>query len=177
MSLHEAVEMIAQAMEEEAKDLTDDQPIDGGRGYCAMTLRGYVRQLRIALKSSSVGEGTVSAPPPGPSWQQQPPQIFQAPANANLGNLLLPGMGITDPRVAEALRQDQLARQRRKSDAQEGLEPIQRELVGMPGEEGTVTFAPVPQEMPVNAKTSVNGHVFQLRDDGRLHYCPPDQPA
>ena len=50
-SLAEAISLIADGMEEEAKDLAGDGA-DAGRSFCSMTLKGYVKQLRIAVKAS-----------------------------------------------------------------------------------------------------------------------------
>lgn len=159
--LAEAVAMIAEEMEREAQDLKEVG--DAGSAFCAMTLKGFARQLRVALKSGE-GPGTVQMQP-----QSGPGPLIIPSHSADLGNLLLHPAGITDPRVAEALKQDQLARQRRRAQTQEGLEPVQRELIGGPGDD-VYTLAPVDALMPTGAKVHVNGKVYVLREDGKLHF-------
>lgn len=67
MALADAIVIIADQMDEEAKDLADIK--DAGKSYCAMTLKGFSRQLRTAVKASDGEKAAPTAPQVAPGLQ------------------------------------------------------------------------------------------------------------
>lgn len=145
MSLYDAIAEIAEDMEKEASSWHPE--------FCMgldKVVRGFVRQLRTALKAAG------NAPPltsfPIAPLQSAQSQHFSAIEDAK--------------------------KEFRKSKLQEEGEVISVLLVGGPGDGICVPVA--PETAPVGSKTGVMGAVYEMKEDGKLHFVdgkqkPPPQ--
>jgi hypothetical protein len=149
MSLHDAVTAVAEGMDERADRWEKIDHLN--EQAAAEVLRGFARELRIAIKAA------------GPSRATPP---------------LAPGIGSEeslDATVRANLEKDRAERARRKAEAKEGLDSF-AELIGGPEDEpeAGMTTAPVDPDMPVGAFAQVGDRVYQYRKDKKLHYHPEE---
>ncbi len=111
-------------------------------------LRPYIKILRIALKASAVDPDAI--------------RLASAP--------LIPQMS---PEAHHRLQIEKAKEEFRGKSAvmEEALSDKQLELVDGPGyDKACPTYIPMPADMPIGAKTSIEGSIYQLRKDGRLHF-------
>lgn len=71
------------------------------------------------------------------------------------------------PSAAELIAREALRTQRRQADAEESLNGRMSELVGGASDG---TFASLPPEMPVGAKTLLGDEVYELKEDRKMYF-------
>lgn len=150
MSLPDAILAIVEGMEEEAKEFAEDKDTK----YIATTLRGYAKQLKVAVKASEGAPALVNHP-------QQP--------DLSLINDPIYAMG-QQRKIIEDMRA-QIRLERNKTTAEEGTGEENRYLVGGAGDGDAVR---INSSMPANgtAHMPYGGEVYTRQADGNLHFNP-----
>lgn len=170
MSLHNAVDAIADALEETAKKLQEDDPLDTIR----MLFVSFSAQLRAARLA--VGEEEKPKPLDVNDLVNKVVAGVLA-AQQTFGNPLQ-GQRILTPEtqhrsMIEKYR-DEIREERAKADFQEksGDGAVMVEVLGGPAADGNApTFIPLPEKPPEGGYTSLAGAKYQVRN-GKLQFIP-----
>jgi hypothetical protein len=143
MSLKDAVEEIVNEMEEEIKQLK------GWKGcidYPENSLRGYMKQLKTALKAA--GDECTSRPantsPPSPN------------------NFFDPRLITPEIQRASEVEKYRAEFKNKNAIKEEAIDGNMVQLLETPGEED-ITYHPIDPSMPVGARTAIAGSIYQLR--------------
>jgi hypothetical protein len=142
MSLKDAIIMVAESMEEDAKS----SELKTGLG---LILKSYARELRTAVKAD---EREV---------KDSLPIAFDASQAGALHRIQI-------EKAKEEFRS-------KKEKQLEKESTVMMEIVGLEEEEGTIVQ--MPAEMPVGARTNLNGNIFVKGEDNKLHYEPQKEEA
>ncbi|MDE2095728.1 MAG: hypothetical protein KGL39_00595 [Patescibacteria group bacterium] len=144
MSLAGAINDIANGIDEDVQTLVQDDEVN--LPVLVKQLRGYAKQLRFAVKAS---EGVSPLP-----LVSQP----EVPAFIN--------HRLQIEKAKEEFRKDP-SQIKRITDLEESIEPRLLELVGGASNGDHAT---VPGNMPIGARTQVNGQVYKLHKDGKGYF-------
>ena len=145
MALDEAVLEIAEQMLAEAKDLETD----AATAYTRSTLKGYARQLKSIVKAAEGTEKEQTHALPNPFAMDAGFQHFTMVEQAK-----------------EALRLE-----KKKSQAEEKIGVnAAGNLVLCEGGKSDGIMTPIEPEMPVGARTMLDGEVYEFKDDGKFHF-------
>jgi len=151
MSLRDAVQEVVEEME--------TAPVLAGAG--PQTLSMYAKLLRMALKASEGERDAVLAAATGVS---------------GIATTLVPPVpAFIQDRLEIEKAKEEFRKSGKRADAEEGLTGSQTELVGGPAyDAASPVFIERASSMPVGAKMFAHDGVYQLRKDGRLHFCAED---
>ena len=143
MGLQDAVQEIVARMEARG-----DKYAKEGHEILSLTIGSFVDQLKTALKAS---EGTSSA--------------SSFPINDDLS-----ATAFHHRMVEQARLEMKKSKSEQEVNKEESYGDSMRECVGGPANGDMVVVDPT---MPVGANMYVLGKVYQLREDGKLHYDEP----
>lgn len=150
MALIEAIKDTLQDMDDWESKITDQIPIT----EIKTRIRSYIREINIALKAGEPHVLDFKSPTPGAVNQGAIEEIRRALIDAEKTNL---------QRSAQAVIQQE-----------QTSGDIVDVIGGKANPDNIPTVVSIDSRMPVGAKTILNGDVYVLGEDRKLHFCPEE---